>query len=256
MEMEDNKPKRRSRRRRGSNKTTWIVGAAVLLLLVFLLWGPGSSGRTQEDTPTGAASSEPATEPVPPQKAEASFPMEVEDGKLKITSLFQFTGVNPDCGDAMGEDIASLAVENCSGSYLERAEITVSLADGTSYQFAMEDVPAGKTVWAFALDNGSYDTAAALADVECRAAFTDRAPLMEDAVSVSVEETAVTLSNSTGAALENLVVTCHCLFDEAYFGGRTYSYPVDSIPAGGSVEIQAEECYLGQAEVVRVQQAG
>ena len=251
MEMEEHGPKRRQ-----GKQTGWLVGAAVLLLLAALVWFLGQKDRPEKENPSGGAAPEAVEQLEKPEKAEASFPMEVEDGKLKISSLFQFSGANPDFDDTMGDNIASLAVENCSGSYLEKAEITVSLADGTALRFAIADVPDGKTVWAFALDNSTYDTAAALADVECQAEFAGQPPLMEDAVSTSVEGTAVTLSNNSDAALHDLVVSCHCFFSEAYFGGRTYSYSVDSIPAGGSVEIQADECYLGQAEVVRVQQAG
>ena len=40
--------------------------------------------------------------------------------------------------------------------------------------------------------------------------------------------------------------------DDAYFGGLTYTYPVENIPAGESVTLQAEECYLGEAAVVRI----
>lgn len=77
---------------------------------------------------------------------------------------------------------------------------------------------------------------------------------MEDEVEVKVKETEVILTNKSGEELKNLNVSCHCLFEEAYFGGLTYTYPVESIPAGESTTVQAEECYMGEAEVVRIGQ--
>ena len=54
--------------------------------------------------------------------------------------------------------------------------------------------------------------------------------------------------------LSNLLLHCHCLIDGSYFGGLTYTYPVESIPAGQSIAVEAEDCYLGEAAVVRVSQ--
>ena len=76
--------------------------------------------------------------------------------------------------------------------------------------------------------------------------------MLADQEAVEAEGISVTLTNLTDEDLAGLTVYCHCLFDGTYFGGSTYAYPVDGIPAGESVTIQAEECYLGEAAVVRV----
>ncbi|MDY3691026.1 MAG: hypothetical protein SO072_03545 [Dysosmobacter sp.] len=185
-------------------------------------------------------------------KEDVTFPCLLADEQLSVTSLFQYSGENPDCGDEAGENIASLAVTNQSGRHLTSAKITAKLADGTRLTFQLADIPAGQTVWVFDQDNGSFASSSACKELKCEASFEAETPLLEDQVAVETEGTSVTLTNLTDEDLAGLTVYCHCLFDGTYFGGLTYAYPVDGIPAGESVTIQAEECYLGEAAVVRV----
>ena len=80
----------------------------------------------------------------------------MEDGNLQVDSLFQYSGINPDCDGEMGDDIAALQVTNLSDRFVERAELTATLLDGTGLNFVITNVPAGQTVLAFAVDNAAY----------------------------------------------------------------------------------------------------
>lgn len=181
------------------------------------------------------------------------FPYELEDGKLVVESLFQYSGFNPDCGDEEGENIASLSMMNQSEELLVSAHITATLADGTQITFEAKDIPAGQSVMVFSSENISYEISNKCKSITCTAEFAEGSAIKEDKISVEVQETTVTLTNLTDEELTNLTVYCHCLFDGAYFGGLTYSYPVEAIEAGGSMTLQAEECYLGEAAVVRIE---
>lgn len=230
-----------SKQKKSGRTLLIVVIVAALLVLAFLVWK--LADRVGETRPDASAAPE-----------ELTLPYVLADGKLAVTAVFQYTGENPDCGDEAGDDIAALAVTNQSGQHLTKATFTAKLADGAQLQFAAVDVPVGQTVWAFALDNSSYDPANPCESITCDAQFEAGTPVLSEQLSISVEGTAVTLTNTSGAALENLTVDCHCLFNDVYFGGRTYAYTVLSIAAGGSVTIPAEECYLGEAAVVRVTQ--
>lgn len=240
------KKRRRKLMRKRRSKKVWLIPSVVAVLIILaaiVLWKAVGPGKGADGKGNDAAE----------QKA-VEFPYSLEDGKIEVTSLFQYSGVNPDCNDESGEDIASLEIVNKSEQHLANAEFTVQLEDGTKIPFAVTDVPAGQTVWAYAADNSSYDMSAACTSIVCEAEFEDETALMEDKLTIEVQETAVTLTNISGEELTNLNVNCHCLFEEAYFGGLTYIYPVESIPAGESITLQAEECYLGEAAVVRVSQ--
>lgn len=239
----------RKKRKHGKSrkKNTWIIICMLIVLIVLLgvLWKV-SGFKKEKDT------SEEKEETV----KTIDFPYELEDGKIEISSLFQYSGINPDCNDESGEDIAALEIVNKSNEYLSDVKITVTLEDGSAIDFVAKDVPSGQKVWAYAVDNASYDLSVACMDVSCKAQFDDMVPLMEDKITVEVQDTTVTLTNISEEELTNLSVNCHCLFEEAYFGGVTYSYPVEKISAGESIALQVEECYMGEAAVVRISQGG
>lgn len=181
-----------------------------------------------------------------------AFPYELEDGKLIVNSLFQSSVYNPDCNGEYADDVATLELVNVSGQFLKEALITVKMIDGTEIQFELTNVPTGKTVWAFSIDNISIKSEDGCESISCKADFEDNSSLAEDKVSVKVDDTTITLINLTGQEITNLNVSCHCMFDDVYYGGLTYIYSVASIPAEQSVTIDAEECYLGFPEIVDI----
>lgn len=236
-----------TKQKAGIGKKLLPAAAVILVLLVILLAVRGRNG-------SGAAQGE--EDPQEAQELGLEFPYALENGKLEVSSLFQYSGDNPDCGDEMGEETGALAVTNLSEQHLTCARFTAELADGTQLRFEVTDIPAGQTVWAFEAENTAYDLENTCLSIRCEASFEDVSPLAEDSLTTEVSGTSVTLTNVSGEELTNLTVYCHCWFNEVNFGGLTYAYPVSSIPAGESVEIQAEECYLGEAAVVRVSKDG
>ena len=52
--------------------------------------------------------------------------------------------------------------------------------------------------------------------------------------------------------LTDILLKCHCLFEDIYFGGISYEYPISAIPADGQVVIDAVDCFMGTAEVVGI----
>lgn len=183
-----------------------------------------------------------------------TFPYTLEDGRLSVESVFQFTGSNPDNANADGENIAALNVTNQSEQHLVSAEIKVKSADNTELTFELTDIPAGQTVMVFEKDNQTYDLNDVCEEITDTAKFEEEPVLMADRISIDVQETTVTLTNNSEEDLSNLLLHCHCLIDNSYFGGLTYTYPVESIPAGQSTSVEAGDCYLGEATVVRVSQ--
>lgn len=246
--------KRRRKHRRIRNNRLFVLLAVLLVAAVSFLAAPWKVSDPAEETTDqeGSRREEQGNASETDKEKALEFPYSLDGGKLEVMSLFQYTGMNPDCNDKSGKDIASLEIINQSEKHLANARFTVGLADGTEIAFIVTDVPAGQTVWVYAADNSSYDTSAACTSITCEAAFEDSTSLMGDKLTIDVQETTVTLTNISEEELTNLNVSCHCLFEEAYFGGLTYIYPVELIPAGESVTLQAEECYLGEAAVVRV----
>ncbi len=206
-------------------------------------------------TACGKDSSEKGSSIGDESQSDIEFPYSLEDEKLVIDSLFQSSIANPDCNDEIGEDIASIEVINQSDQFLASAQITVVLKDSTKLQFEIEDVPAGGKVWAFETSNVEISAQTVCEKIECSASYEDNMPVMADDISVDASGTDVRISNLTGNEITELEIGFHCLFDEdVYYGGKTYTYPIETLSAGESISLNVEECYLGTAEVVRITQ--
>lgn len=213
---------------------------------------PSEPELTEPAEPTHPVYTEP--EPTePPVYDTIPFPVELEGGRLTVRSIFTYSGMDPDADWAFGESIAGIQLTNTSDEYLRSAEITAILADGAVLTFRAEDVPAGKTVMAFAQEYKLLADPDSCEDIYGDAEFIAGDPLASDLVELRTDGTEITLKNVSGRDLTNLNVTCHGLLDESLFGGTAYHYTIASLPAGGSTVIHALDCLLGMAEVVRVE---
>ena len=253
-----------SQRHKGidSKMLLWLLVVLIVLVAVCLLAMPdllnrfpGGGKETVPQGTTQSQNSEPSgtTETSEPVKLPAmSLPKEL-DGGLQLESLFQFSGTNPDSNNREGTDLATILLKNTSGSYLKTAEIAVTLTDGKKLTFTVTDLPAGKSVMAFSKENASISAKAACSEVSCSTSFEPGLVSVPAQVTASVTGTTVTLTNQTDQELFNLVVYCRCPLGEEYFGGVTYQYIIKNLPARGTATVDAVDCILGMAEVVRVE---
>lgn len=219
-----------------------------------------------EEIPEAEAETEPSEEPeLTPEEEEPDFepeepetgkpseqePEPLEEGKLEITSAFPFTGINPDRNWEECENAASIRVRNVSEEYLLEADIQVTYTDGTHVSFRVAELPAGKSALAFCLNGETIDVDAAIEEIHSDAQFM-QTPEWE-AVSATTEGTAITVSNHTEDPLENIKVYCRNAYGEDSLGGIAYCYEIDTLPANDTFTIKAADCFLGEAEVVRVE---
>lgn len=221
------------------------MAVATLLLFKGFEGSKGSSGENSENQDL-------ETEGTDEKVKKLTFPYELEDGKLELTSIFQFTGFNPDCNNEEGEDIAALSIVNQSEEHVKNAEIKVKLTDGRTLLFEIQDLPADASVMVFEKNNAGYGNTDECAEITGKASWEEETALAKEQLSIGVSGTTVTLTNISEEEVSNLLLHCHCKMDDSYFGGLTYQYPVERLQAGESISIEAEDCYLGEASVVRV----
>lgn len=222
-----------------------ILFGIVLLILLVLLAHHGKTEKGQEISDTTEKAEE---------KVEQSlvFPYKMDKDRLEIESVFQYSGMNPDCKEEEGDEIGAIQVKNCSGQYLESAELTMTTADGQIYHFLVEDLPAGSSAMAFELTNKELPTIVSITQMEGTTSYAEQASAIEDAVSATAGEAGITLKNISAEPMQNLTVIYHCMLDDVYFGGKSYQQQVESLGVGESTTIRADECYLGEAAVVKI----
>lgn len=229
-----------------------VIGLLVILGIMLARWQDSGMGKDKEtdketesrNTPQGDGGEE---------KEFIRFPYELEDGKLKITSLFTSSVPNPDCDFEEGTDIASVELQNQSDEYLKSADITLTMEDGVRVVFQISDIPAGGKVWAFDKQNTDIAPDGRCVDVQCKAVFEDGGTQWQQQFQTETENMmTVKVTNLTGHEQKKLKVLVHCLMEDTYFGGSSYEYEIETLPADGSVTVEAADCYLGDAAVVLV----
>lgn len=236
-----------------------LCGVIVLALILAALYLDGREdtqaptedpGTTEQTQPT---QTDPPTEETQPQFPALTLPYTMEDGKLTIDAFFQFTGLNPDKNDEEAEDVAAIQITNTSQEHLTSVTLSVVTTDGSVVKFTATDIPGGMSAMVFELDNVSVPNDITCSEITCEASFEAQKPVMADKIEISVEGTEITVRNISGEDLNLLTVYYHSVLDQSYYGGITYQYTIDSLPAGESTVVDAWECILGLTDVVRVE---
>lgn len=169
-----------------------------------------------------------------------------------VYSLFPSSSMNLDASMQFGDNVATIEFENVSNTYLKKCEIQLTASNGEEYFFLAEDIPADTEVLAFDTSNKTLPDDVECENISVNAETEDGDTLMTDQLEISVDGIQVSLKNISEADLQNVVVTCHCALDEVCYGGVKYEYSADRIAAGETIIVNAEDCYIGQAKVVRI----
>jgi len=242
-----------------------LVLTGLLAALPVLLWLARSTPEKPEQTGTTLP-----TVQVPPEDAASeteapglretvqgfvpgeavSFPVSLEGGALTLHSLFPFEGFNPDCGNLEGSKTAAVLIRNTSERYLKSATVRVMLDNGTVAAFAVSDLPAGKELLAFSVDNAELEDASSCVGVQAETVFEDTC--VPEGISVHVDGLTVTVTNDRQEDITGMDVVCHGSFGTAYYGGVTYVYTIEKLEPGESVSTVVSECLLGMVEVARI----
>ena len=183
---------------------------------------------------------------------QISLPYIIENGRLSVIELFEFNGLNPDSSNQDATDVAAIHLQNISQLHLKEAYITLTMDDGTALHYHIQDVPAGRNVLAVCQENISANMRCI--DISCDAEFEEESPLLSDKLEISVTGTEITVKNVSGEDLKNLIICCHNVLEQNYYGGTIYTYPIDLLAAGEAATVTALDCFLGAADVVRVDQ--
>ena len=247
-----------------------VVGFAVFWLVLFLCFYVSERNRSDNDSGAHSYNSgiketagvDDAGKPSDPQAStpelteaewiSIEFPQVLCEGKVEINSVFSYTGSNPDCNWQEAESVGAVVVQNTSDQYLERLDLALKLANGTELKYEITSLPAGKTVWAFDVNNNAYMESDRVIDVQSSSVFKDNQGLSSDVVSVSVSGMDVALSNHDSETLNGLNVYCRTEIDGVYFGGKAYVYHVAQILPDTQEHVMAYDCLLGIAEVICV----
>ena len=183
---------------------------------------------------------------------EEKFPLPalLDSERLELISVFEFTGMNPDCENVYAEEIGAIQVKNVSGSYLETAELQITMSNGECLEYVVKDIPADMEVMAFELQNQVYDDTYQIEDVQVTAEYSD--VNIQDRFAWSVEGSEITVENISDEDMKNVNVQYHCTIDGLSYGGTSYELEVGDLQPGESATVTDMFCFVGDVTVVNV----
>lgn len=179
-----------------------------------------------------------------------TLPLMLDSDRLKLLSVFEYSGINPDCEDTYAENIGAIQLKNVSGQYLQNVQISVLLSDGQEMEFFVEDLPSDMEVMAFELQNLEYDDTLKIAEVRAEAQYSSED--FEEEFSCTVNGSEITVENISKKDKDNITLHYHCTIDGICFGGRSYELALEPLEAGKSCTVSDTACYLGDITVVNV----
>lgn len=185
------------------------------------------------------------------KEQELQFPNVLDEGRLEVESVFSFSGINPDADNVEASEIAAIEIKNISDTYMKTATIKAVFSDESQQTFVINDLPAGKTVIAFSVENLELPKDAVCIEMKADTVFEDiKNP---ESVSAAIDGTTVTIKNISEEELTNIDVYCRDVFNEKYFGGMTYKYSIEKLSIGESATITVSDSIMGVIDVVRME---
>lgn len=250
--MNKNNKKKKMQSGKGLGAVCLLLVAAVMVFFVMppVLYkmnsspqsSPSQDAEKQGQTAQGSTAAE-------EKQAAVTFPLTVGNGAVEIESLFPFSGINPDAGNCRAEDVAALVVKNISDRYLSEATVNAVLDGAATLSFTVTELPPQASAIVFCTDNTSLLPTNVCTAVTAQVSLTD---VSAPCVNVSVEGTAVTVTNTSSEEVNEIDVYYRDVFDGRYFGGLTYNYKIENLSAGAGKTFTAHNSLLGAIEVVRV----
>lgn len=243
--------KSKNRNKKKSKRLVIILGVllfALLVLLAIIIFRDKDSNDVLDNSNNEVTSEQNVEEEIIAENPEIVYQTE----EIEVYTIFPSDVINTDADSEFVKNLASVEFKNISGTYLKKCEIQIETADGETYSFLAEDIPAEMEVMAFETSNKTVEEEMEVANFTCSTEVETSDILMPDQIEVSEEGTVVTVKNISGKDLSDLVVTCHCMMDETSYGGSKYEYSLAILKAGETAEIDAVDCCYGQAKVVRI----
>lgn len=251
------------KKKKRSCKWVWVLCLLILVSLLAVFVMPQvlyqlNGDAARDDIAEGADSRDQSEETAVTENGNTGydpekivkFPALLDEGNIEIESLFPFSGVNPDAENQDATDVASIVLRNTSGQYLSEATVHAALDSGATLTFTVTELPAGTSAMAFSVDNDGLLSADICTDIAVEAVFGENPD--DDYFDISVVGMTVTVTNTSPEDLNEIDVYYRDVFHDKYFGGMTYRYKIENLPAGESTAFTAEESLLGVIDVVRI----
>lgn len=148
------------------------------------------------------------------------------------------------------ENVMAVLIENRSDEFLDAATVVYNVGDDTA-TFVLTGLPAGESVWVLERSRRVLEAGMKFEFVSCDSSFRNDIIEKTDKLEVITEDNAITVTNKSSKALQNVCVYYKTRNSDGNFlGGITYMLGFDNMSSGETAEKQS--AHFGEnSEIVR-----
>lgn len=173
------------------------------------------------------------------------------DSTLRCLEISRFSGQFVEDGtDCQVTDVAAILVANYTGKFVDLATVTYTVGDRTA-TFKVTGLADGEQAWVLESNAMQISPSDQLEFDDCRISYHADPMLTTDALQVSRDGHALTLTNVSSDTLANVCVYYKNRMDEGMFmGGITYQMIFEDMAPGQTVTLSRDH-FVDRSVIVR-----
>lgn len=178
--------------------------------------------------------------------------VEFDDGKLKLTGSMEYEGPDFEDGSMEEGNYTILKIQNISESFLRSASIEVKVNNSEKMSFTIDSLPAGETVMVIGQGYNGYSEKDIYQVTSCESSYEETVVCEKEGLTVSCEAGKIRLNNQTSEDLSGTVFRYKGKTSDMLMGGLTYEFVADSLPSGGTYEIDSQSFLADSVQIVEI----
>lgn len=219
----------------------WIVILSVVLTILVIIAVVLVARRAGDN-------STPDTNMKDSRKSTDTF----DDGKLKLVGSMEYKGPDYEDGSMKDGTYTILEIQNISESFLRSASIEVKVNDTDKMLLTIDSLPAGETVYVIGQEYDMYSEQDIYEVISCESFYEESAVCEKEGLEISCEAGKIQIVNQTAEDLSGVMFRYKGKVDDTLLGGITYEFVADSLPVGGTFEIESQSLLADSVQIVEI----
>lgn len=186
---------------------------------------------------------------------EAQKSTEVFDkGRLKLIGSMEYEGPNFENGSMEIGTYTLLKIQNISEDFLRNADIEVKVNASDKMSLTIDALPAGETVFVLGQGYSAYSEKDIYKVTSCESSYEKSIVAEKEGLEVSYEAGKIQIKNQTTEEITGILFRYKGKVENVLFGGNTYEFTIDSLPAGETFETDCQSLLADNIQIVEIKE--
>lgn len=214
--------------------TVVMLGAVVAGIVIFMKNDKNNTVTKVEET----------------QKSTEVF----DKGRLKLIGSMEYEGPNFEDGSMEIGTYTLLKIKNISEDFLRNAVIEVNVNSSDKMSLTIDALPAGETIFVLGQGYGAYSEKDIYKVTSCESSYEKSVVAEKEGLEVSYEAGKIQIKNQTTEEIAGIIFRYKGEVENVLFGGNTFEFTVDSIPAGETFETDCQSLLADNVQIVEIRE--